>query len=56
MLDLAAAPTRPPPAAQPSTAPSLWLVAALLIAHQAALTVIHYIVGPAMGLDPASER
>lgn len=54
MLDLAAAPTLTPPAAQPSTAPSLWLVAALMIAHQAALTVIHYIVGPAMGLDPAS--
>ena len=54
MLDLAAAPTLTPPAAQPSTVPSLWLVAGLLIAHQAALTVIHYLIGPAVGLDPAS--
>ena len=30
------------------------VVAALLIAHQAALTIIHYLVGPALGLDPAS--
>jgi len=54
MLDLAAAPTLTPPAAQPSTVSSLWLVAGLLIAHQAALTVIHYLIGPAVGLDPAS--
>lgn len=54
MPDLAAAPSLAVPAAMRSPAPSLWLVAGLLIAHQAALTVIHYIVGPATGLDPAS--
>ncbi|AXB80103.1 CPBP family intramembrane glutamic endopeptidase [Novosphingobium sp. P6W] len=31
---------------------SLWLVAALLVFHQVALTVIHYGIGPALGLDP----
>lgn len=35
-------------------APTLWLVAGLLGAHQVALTVIHYGVGPAVGLDPRS--
>ncbi len=34
--------------------PSLWLVAALLIAHQIALTSIHYIIGPSLGFALAS--
>lgn len=42
------------PAERRSPMPSLWLVAGLLIAHQAALTVIHYIAGPALGFSPAS--
>ena len=37
-----------------SPTPSLWLVAGLLIAHQAVLTIIHYIAGPALGFSPAS--
>lgn len=37
-----------------SPVPSLWLVAALLVFHQVALTVIHYGIGPALGLDPGS--
>ncbi len=34
--------------------PSLWLVTALLIAHQIALTSIHYIIGPSLGFAFAS--
>lgn len=54
MLTATTGPAEQPMLSHRSNAPSLWLVAGLLIAHQAALTVIHYIVGPAMGLDPAS--
>lgn len=31
--------------------PSLWLVAGLLMLHQLVLTVIHYGLGPALGMD-----
>jgi membrane protease YdiL (CAAX protease family) len=52
--DLAATPSLAVNPARSEAAPSLWIVAALLILHQVALTLIHYIVGPALGLDPAS--
>ncbi|WP_242121190.1 CPBP family intramembrane glutamic endopeptidase [Sphingomonas lacusdianchii] len=35
-------------------APSLWLVAGPLVTHQLALTVIHYGLGPAVGLESRS--
>lgn len=53
MPDLAATPSLAVNPARSGAAP-LWIVAALLILHQVALTLIHYIVGPAWGLDPAS--
>lgn len=37
-----------------SPVPSLWLVAALLVFRQVALTVICYGIGPAMDFDPGS--
>lgn len=37
-----------------AAAPSLWLVAGLLLFHQLVLTAIHYAIGPAIGLDPRS--
>lgn len=54
MPDLAATPSLAVTSGRSAAAPSLWIVTALLILHQAALTLIHYIVGPALGLDPAS--
>jgi len=51
---MTAAPALAVQIARSSSRPALWVVAALLIAHQAALTIIHYLVGPALGLDPAS--
>ncbi len=51
---MAAAPALAVQTPRSASRPSLWVVAALLIAHQAALTIIHYLVGPALGLDPAS--
>lgn len=54
MNEMAAAPGRAVQGPRLPSTPSLWLVAALLIAHQAALTIIHYLLGPALGFDPAS--
>ena len=34
--------------------PSLWLVAALLVAQQVVLTLVHYAAAPALGLVPGS--
>jgi membrane protease YdiL (CAAX protease family) len=35
-------------------APGLWMVAALLVAHQVVLTIVHYVAGPALGWSPTS--
>ena len=54
MNEMAVASGRALQSPRSASTPSLWLVAALLIAHQAALTMIHYLVGPALGFDPTS--